>query len=234
MATWDAYNNFLQDLNGLDTIEKDGKIVYDIKDIKVALKDSNLPDKVKDLVNKLMDDGEFSMDDMALTGKLSQIYIEDDEDIRNRLIQEVQNIIDNDDRFKNDKIDVGELFVTGEYAVSDDDKKKIDDAFASFKQFDGKDEIVKTLRANIENTDQVENYAKLMDNLRGKDKDIETFFKNNIEDLSKLESYEDMIQWVFNHPEAVTSCHINVLGEDTIKTAKAEIDSLLNEKMKKT
>ena len=122
------------------------------------------------------------------------------------------------------------MFVTGEYAVSDDDKKKIDDAFASFKQFDGKDEIVKTLRANIENTDQVENYAKLMDNLRGKDKDIETFFKNNIEDLSKLESYEDMIQWVFDLPEAVTKCHINVLGEDTIKTAKAEIDSLLNEK----
>lgn len=233
MATWDAYNNFLQDLNGLDTIEKDGKMVYNIKDVKVALKDSNLPDKVKDLVNKLMDDGEFSMDDMKLTGKLSQIYIEDDEETRNNLIQEVQNLVDNDEQLKGLKIDVGKLFVTGEYAVSDDDKKKIDDAFASFKQFDGKDEIVKTLRANIENTDQVENYAKLMDNLRGKDKNIETFFENNIQDLSKLESYEEMVQWIFDHPETVTECHINVLGEDTIKTAKAEIDNLLTEKDEK-
>lgn len=231
MATWDAYNNFLQDLGGLDTVEKDGKMVYNIKEVKATLEDSNLPDKVKDLVNRLMDDNEFSLDDMELTAKLSQIYVEDDEDTRNQLIQDVQNLVDK--QFGKGKIDVGKLFVTGEYAVSDDDKKKIDDAFASFKQFDGKDEIVKTLRANIENTDQVENYAKLMDNLRGKDKDIETFFKNNIEDLSKLESYEDMIQWVFDHPEAVTKCHINVLGEDTIKTAKAEIDSLLNEKDEK-
>lgn len=231
MATWDAYSNFLKDLGGLDTVEKDGKMVYNITEVKTALKDSNLPEKVKDLVNKLMDDNEFSLDDMELTAKLSQIYVEDDEETRNNLIQDVQNLVDK--QFGKGKIDVGKLFVTGEYAVSDDDKKKIDDAFASFKQFDGKEEIVKTLRANIENTDQVENYAKLMDNLRGKDKDVETFFKNNIEDLSKLESYEDMIQWVFNHPEAVTSCHINVLGEDTIKTAKAEIDSLLNEKDEK-
>lgn len=231
MATWDAYNNFLQDLSGLDTVEKDGKMVYNIKEVKATLEDSNLPDKVKDLVNRLMDDNEFSLDDMELTAKLSQIYVEDDEETRNNLIQDVQNLVDK--QFGKGKIDVGKLFVTGEYAVSDDDKKKIDDAFASFKQFDGKDEIVKTLRANIENTDQVENYAKLMDNLRGKDKDIETFFKNNIQDLSELKSYEDMIQWVFDHPEAVTKCHINVLGEDTIKTAKAEIDSLLNEKDEK-
>lgn len=231
MATWDAYNNFLQDLSGLDTVEKDGKMVYNIKEVKATLEDSNLPDKVKDLVNRLMDDNEFSLDDMELTAKLSQIYVEDDEETRNNLIQDVQNLVDK--QFGKGKIDVGKLFVTGEYAVSDDDKKKIDDAFASFKQFDGKDEIVKTLRTQVENTDQVENYAKLMDNLRGKDKDIETFFKNNIQDLSKLESYEDMIQWVFDHPEAVTKCHINVLGEDTIKTAKAEIDSLLNEKDEK-
>ena len=231
MATWDAYNNFLQDLSGLDTIEKDGKMVYNITDVKASLEDSNLPDKVKDLVNKLMGDGEFSLDDMELTTKLSQIYVEDDEETRNNLIQDVQNLVDK--QFGKGKIDVGKLFVTGEYAVSDDDRKKIDDAFASFKQFDGKEEIVKTIKAQVENTDQVENYAKLMDNLRGKDKDIETFFKNNIEDLSKLESYEDMIQWVFDHPEAVTKCHINVLGEDTIKTAKAEIDSLLNEKDEK-
>jgi hypothetical protein len=231
MATWDAYNNFLQDLSGLDTVEKDGKMVYNIKEVKATLEDSNLPDKVKDLVNRLMDDNEFSLDDMELTAKLSQIYVEDDEDTRNQLIQDVQNLVDK--QFGKGKIDVGKLFVTGEYAVSDDDKKKIDDAFASFKQFDGKDEIVKTLRAQVENTDQVENYAKLMDNLRGKDKDIETFFKNNIQDLSELKSYEDMIQWVFDHPEAVTKCHINVLGEDTIKTAKAEIDSLLNEKDEK-
>lgn len=231
MATWDAYNNFLEDLGGLDTVEKDGKMVYNIKEVKATLEDSSLPDKVKDLVNKLMDDGEFSLDDMELTAKLSQIYVEDDEETRNNLIQDVQNLVDK--QFGKGKIDVGKLFVTGEYAVSDDDKKKIDDAFASFKQFDGKDEIVKTLRAQVENTDQVENYAKLMDNLRGKDKDIETFFKNNIQDLSELKSYEDMIQWVFDHPEAVTKCHINVLGEDTIKTAKAEIDSLLNEKDEK-
>ena len=231
MATWDAYNNFLEDLGGLETVEKDGKMVYNIKEVKATLEDSNLPDKVKDLVNRLMSDNEFSLDDMELTAKLSQIYVEDDEDTRNQLIQDVQNLVDK--QFGKGKIDVGKLFVTGEYAVSDDDKKKIDDAFASFKQFDGKDEIVKTLRAQVENTDQVENYAKLMDNLRGKDKDIETFFKNNIQDLSELESYEDMIQWVFDHPEAVTKCHINVLGEDTIKTAKAEIDNLLNEKDEK-
>ena len=231
MATWDAYSNFLKDLGGLETVEKDGKMVYNIKEVKATLEDSNLPDKVKDLVNRLMSDNEFSLDDMELTAKLSQIYVEDDEQTRNNLIQDVQNLVDK--QFGKGKIDVGKLFVTGEYAVSDDDKKKIDDAFASFKQFEGKDEIVKTLKAQVENTDQVENYAKLMDNLQGKDKDIETFFKNNIDDLSKLKSYEDMIKWIFEHPETVTDCKINVLGEETVVQAKNAVDSLLNSKDEK-
>ena len=185
----------------------------------------DLPEQVNDIIAKLSDDGKFTYEDMEILTKLSKIYVTSDEEERNLLIEDVQNAVDKE--VGKGKIDVGKLFLTGEYTIDEAEKKKIEETFNKFKQFEGKEELVTTIRSQIENSDEIEKYAQLLDGLNGEDKDIENFITANIQDLSECKTYEDMVKWLINHPDIMNEYNINVIGEETIQQTQATIDKLL-------
>ena len=228
--TFESYNQFLNGLSGILTNEKyqdevDGEIVYKVDAIMELVNTYDLPEQVNDIIAKLSDDGKFTYEDMEILTKLSKIYVTSDEGERERLIEDVQNAVDKE--VGKGKIDVGKLFLTGEYTIDEAEKKKIEETFNKFKQFEGKEELVTTITSQIENSDEIEKYAQLLDGLNGEDKDIENFITANIQDLSECKTYEDMVKWLINHPDIMNEYNINVIGEETIQQTQATIDNLL-------
>ena len=82
---------------------------------------------------ELIDSGKFTYEDMEILTKLSKIYVTSDEGERERLIEDVQNAVDKE--VGKGKIDVGKLFLTGEYTIDEAEKKKIEETFNKFNLF---------------------------------------------------------------------------------------------------
>ena len=231
VKTYETYRDMLLSLGDLESKKVNGKQVWEIEPVLDIVNKANLPQELDDLINDLLSDNECDVDDMKLIVDIAKAYTTTDKDTREELMNAVQNEINK--KFPDKKIDVGDFKLKANFSVDKSSQEDINNAFQSFDQFKGKESIVAVIKPQVYNTDQVEAYANLLDRLHGSDKDIETFLKANIEDLASCESYQEMVEWLFNHSEIMTKYNINVLGEDTIIQAKNAVDSLLNSKDEK-
>lgn len=231
VKTYETYRDMLLSLGDLESKKVNGKQVWEIEPVLDIVNKANLPQELDDLINDLLSDNECDVDDMKLIVDIAKAYTTTDKDTREELMNTVQNEINKN--FPDKKIDVGDFKLKANFSVDKSSQEDINNAFQSFDQFKGKESIVAVIKPQVYNTDQVEAYANLLDRLHGSDKDIETFLKANIEDLASCESYQEMVEWLFNHSEIMTKYNINVLGEDTIIQAKNAVDSLLNSKDEK-
>ena len=231
VKTYETYRDMLLSLGDLESKKVNGKQVWEIEPVIDIVNKANLPQELDDLINDLLSDNECDVDDMKLIVDIAKAYTTTDKDTREELMNAVQNEINK--KFPDKKIDVGDFKLKANFSVDKSSQEDINNAFQSFDQFKGKESIVAVIKPQVYNTDQVEAYANLLDRLHGSDKDIETFLKANIEDLASCESYQEMVEWLFNHSEIMTKYNINVLGEDTIIQAKNAVDSLLNSKDEK-
>lgn len=231
VKTYETYRDMLLSLGDLESKKVNGKQVWEIEPVLDIVNKANLPQELDDLINDLLSDNECDVDDMKLIVDIAKAYTTTDKDTREELMNAVQNEINKN--FPDKKIDVGDFKLKANFSVDKSSQEDINNAFQSFDQFKGKESIVAVIKPQVYNTDQVEAYANLLDRLHGSDKDIETFLKANIEDLASCESYQEMVEWLFNHSEIMTKYNINVLGEDTIIQAKNAVDSLLNSKDEK-
>lgn len=231
VKTYETYRDMLLSLGDLESKKVNGKQVWEIEPVLDIVNKANLPQELDDLINDLLSDNECDVNDMKLIVDIAKAYTTTDKDTREELMNAVQNEINK--KFPDKKIDVGDFKLKANFSVDKSSQEDINNAFQSFDQFKGKESIVAVIKPQVYNTDQVEAYANLLDRLHGSDKDIETFLKANIEDLASCESYQEMVEWLFNHSEIMTKYNINVLGEDTIIQAKNAVDSLLNSKDEK-
>lgn len=224
--TYDTYTTMLMNLQTLESKTVNGKQVWEVEPVLDIVNSADLPVELDNLMNEILGDGECTVEDMKFIVDVAKAYTEVDPENRKNLMDALQNEVDR--LFPDKNIDVGDFKLSANFSLEKSSKEDIDKAFQSLSQFQGKEAIVATIKPQVQNTDQVEAFASLMDMLKGSDKDIEAFFKANVENLAGLESYNDMVEWLFTHSDVTNEFNINVLGEDTIIATKNAVDNLLN------
>ena len=93
---------------------------------------------------------------------------------------------------------------------------------------DNKDhrEILMSIKTEFRDKDQVQDFDNLISGLQGDKSNIETVINANIKDLSKCETYEQMISWLIDNNVITTECGVTILGKDDVAGLSESLEKL--------
>lgn len=217
---YEAFSGMIDDLGMLEAQEVNGEVQFDLTAVTDIVNREDVPKQVQDLFNQMKSDGKFTDEEMEIMMRISAGMTSDDPEQRSELLDQAQQLIDQ--AFPNNEIDIGSLDVSAEYKLNEDSKKDLAEQIGNM----GDKKFVATIEAHVKNFEQAENFEQLMGSLQGDKSNVQSFISANIEDLSKLESYEAMVKWILEHPDIATKCNVSVIGADTIDAVSKKVKKL--------
>lgn len=218
---YETFSTMMDELGNLDASkEVNGKVQFDLTAVAKIVNQEDVPKQVQDLFNQMKSDGKFTDEEMEIMMRISAGMTSDDPEQRSELLDQAQQLIDQ--AFPNNEIDIGSLDVSAEYKLNEDSKKDLAEQIGNM----GDKKFVATIEAHVKNFEQAENFEQLMGSLQGDKSNVQSFISANIEDLSKLESYEAMVKWILEHPDIATKCNVSVIGADTIDAVSKKVNKL--------
>lgn len=232
IARYDSFTNILTTLGSIQGYEVDGEVQFNIAAVAALKNAKDMPKEVNSLIDNILSDGKVTQEEHTLLTKLSIAYTTANKEDQEKYLKEAVEMLKK--MFPNAKIDLGDIKVDSNFELDDNTKKKIEDKFEELKSVFGDDEdLIKTIKANVTNPEQVQLFADIIKNLDATPEDIEKFIKANVENLAQMESYEGIVEFLLNNPEIANKFKIQVVGDDTVKAVEDSIDGLMKTKQEK-
>ena len=218
---YETFSTMMDELGNLDASkEVNGKVQFDLTAVAKIVNQEDVPKQVQDLFDQMKSDGEFTDKEMEIMMRISAGMTTEDSSQRKELLDQAQQLID--EAFQDSKIDIGQLDVEAEYQLNQDSKKDLAEQIGAM----GDEKFVATIKANVENYDQVKMYQDALSNLEGEKCDIQNLISTNIENFEGMASYEEIVAWLLEHPDVATSCNVSVVGVDTVDAVSKKVDKL--------
>ena len=104
--------------------------------------------------------------------------------------------------------------------------KELQKRITRFKQVNENEKIKTLFTTEVLDDDKLNLVNQTLKNLPFEKKNVKIACEIG-EDFNKLETYEDVIEYLLKHPEITQKFKVNVVGEDTIETVNNTIDDLL-------
>ena len=217
---YESFSGIMDDLGSLEAQEVNGEVQFDLTAVAEIVNQEDVPKQVQDLFGQMQSDGKFTDEEMEVMMRISAAMTTDDSTERSQLLDQAQQLIDQ--LFPGNKIDIGQLDVSAEYQLNESSKKDLADQLGNL----GDEEFVATIKANVENYDQLKMYQDAVSKLQGDKSDIQNMITANIDNFSEFQSYEEMVAWLLGHPDIANKYNISVVGADTIDAVSSRIDKL--------
>lgn len=233
IARYEAFKDTINDLSNMESYtDENGEVVFDVKAV-ASLKDiENMPDQINSLIDDILNDGKVTEEEHTLLLNLSMAYTEPDEEQREWYLNQAEESYKS--LFPDGKLNLGDITVEADYEIAEDSKEKINEKFKELdKTFDGREDVVKTIKPVVKNTDQVQMFADIITYLNASPENTNKFIKAEIDNLDDMQSYEDVINFLLGHPEIVNKYNIKLVGEKSVDTIEKQLDNLLTSKDEK-
>lgn len=232
VARYDVFKGALDQLNLLEGYEVNGEIVFDIDAVAQIKNIKDMPDEVNNLIDEMMKDGKITSQEHTLLLDLSMAYTEPDKTQRQNYLNMAQGLYK--ELFPDGKLKLDKVEVEADYEIAEDSKEKINKKFEELeKTFNGREDVVKTIKPVVKNTDQVQMFADIITDLNASPENTNKFIKAEIDNLDQMESYEEVVNYLLGHPEIVNKYQIKLIGEKSIETIQSTLDELLTSKSEK-
>lgn len=226
---YETFSTMMDDLGNLDASkDANGEVRFELSAVAEIVNQEDVPKQVQDLFSQMQQDGQFTDEEMEVMMRISAGMTTEDSGQRKELLDQAQQLID--ELFPDNKIDIGQLDVEAEYQLNQNSKKDLADQIGAM----GDEEFVATIKANVENYDQVKMYQDAISNLEGEKGDIQNLISANIENFGDMQSYEEIVAWLLEHPEIANKYNVSVVGVDTVDAVSKKVNELdLSKKEKK-
>lgn len=216
--------------NTSNLVEVDGKIQLDPQVVLDMQNNESIPEQIRNLL------GEFNKDGVVDLGEIKLLM-----DVMTAFklgnTQESQDILTNvqkqlDEMLGEGVVDIKELKfdVNGKVENVNIDKKELEEKLSVFGD---KEEIKAVFRADVVGLDKVDLFAETVKNLPTDEEHTTKFIVDNAEALSKLNSYQEVIDWIAKNPEVINKYNINVEGIEKLEQAKKTLEESGGEKTEK-
>lgn len=217
---YETFSGMIDDLGMLEAQEVNGEVQFDLTAVTDIVNREDVPKQVQDLFNQMKSDGKFTDEEMEIMMRISAGMTSDDSEQRSELLDQAQELVDQ--LFPNNEIDIGSLDVSAEYKLNEDSKKDLAEQIGDL----GDKEFVATIKANVENYDQLQMYQDAVSQLQGDKANIQNMISANISNFSEMQSYEEMVAWLLDHPDVANKYSVSVVGTDTIDAVSKKVDKL--------
>lgn len=217
---YEAFSGMIDDLGMLEAQEVNGEVQFDLTAVTDIVNREDVPKQVQDLFNQMKSDGKFTDEEMEIMMRISAGMTSDDPEQRSELLGQAQQLVDQ--LFPNNEIDIGSLDVSAEYKLNEDSKKDLAEQIGDL----GDKEFVATIKANVENYDQLQMYQEAVSQLQGDKTNIQNMISANINNFGEMQSYEEMVAWLLDHPDVANEYSISVVGANTIDAVSKKVDKL--------
>lgn len=217
---YEAFSGMIDDLGMLDGQKVDKEVLFDLTAVTEIVNREDIPKQVQELFNQMKSDGKFTDKEMEIMMRISAGMTSDDPEQRGELLDQAQQLIDQ--AFPNNEIDIGSLDVSAEYKLNEDSKKDLAEQIGDL----GDKEFVATIKANVENYDQLQMYQDAVSQLQGDKTNIQNMISANINNFGEMQSYEEMVAWLLDHPDVANEYSISVVGANTIDAVSKKVDKL--------
>lgn len=217
---YEAFSGMIDDLGMLEAQEVNGEVQFDLTAVTDIVNREDVPKQVQDLFNQMKSDGKFTDEEMEIMMRISAGMTSDDPEQRSELLGQAQQLVDQ--LFPNNEIDIGSLDVSAEYKLNENSKKDLAEQIGDL----GDKEFVATIKANVENYDQLQMYQEAVSQLQGDKTNIQNMISANINNFGEMQSYEEMVAWLLDHPDVANEYSISVVGANTIDAVSKKVDKL--------
>jgi hypothetical protein len=221
--TFESFHKIGSELRNLDNkITVDGVVKFNPK---VIMEDDNTPQQIKDLIGKLQDEnGNLDQKGHDLLLRISAAYElgADGEDELAVLQKELDAYLGG----KEKSVDIGNIELKGDVAVSPETKAQIQAALKEMDAFEGRDGVKQTIEANVSNVDEIQKYADIIKNLQTTPDLTNKFIIEQIGDLKELKDYKDIEEHLRNNPEIALKYGITIDGDKDLEGMRAIYDTL--------
>ena len=227
---YEVENALSQLTNTANLVEIDGKIQLDPQVVLDMQNNESIPEQIRNLL------GEFNKDGVVDLGEIKLLM-----DVMTAFklgnTQESQDILTNvqkqlDEMLGEGVVDIKELKfdVNGKVENVNIDKKELEEKLSVFGD---REEIKAVFRADVVGLDKVDLFAETIKNLPTDKEHTNKFIVDNAEALSKLNSYQEVIDWIAKNPEVINTYKIDVTGNEKLEKAKQDFESSGGEKTQK-
>lgn len=227
---YEVENALSQLTNTANLVEIDGKIQLDPQVVLDMQNNESIPEQIRNLL------GEFNKDGVVDLGEIKLLM-----DVMTAFklgnTQESQDILTNvqkqlDELLGEGVVNIKELKfdVNGKVENVNIDKKELEEKLSVFGD---REEIKAVFRADVVGLDKVDLFAETVKNLPTDKEHTTKFIADNAEALSKLNSYQEVIDWIAKNPEVINTYKIDVTGNEKLEKAKQDFENSGGEKTQK-
>lgn len=233
IARYEAFKDTINDLSNMESYtDKNGEVVFDIEAVASLKNIENMPDQINSLIDDILNDGKVTEEEHTLLLNLSMVYTEPNEEQRKWYLNQAEESYKS--LFPDGKLNLGDITVEADYEIAKDSKEKINEKFKELENvFDGREDVVKTIKPVVKNADQVKMFADIITYLNASPENTNKFIKAEINNLDDMESYEEVVNYLLGHPEIVNKYQIKLISEKSIETIQSTLDELLTSKSEK-